>query len=67
MWVTYEESIEMYAQFLNARYGTRAMNEARNKAKSLEQQGDYKGQKAWNDVADAIDRRGHENLGALHR
>ena len=61
MWtITKAEAIEMYARFWTARYGTTASGSARRMAKSFEEKGDQKGNEAWTQVADAIERRQHE-------
>jgi hypothetical protein len=58
MWIaTKAEAVEMYARFWVSRYGHTASVSARKMAASLKNGGDLEGYTAWNEVADAIDRR----------
>jgi hypothetical protein len=68
MWIpTQAEGIEMFARFWTARRGKRASNSARKIAKSFELKGDLEGQKAWDNVADAIERREQESRRAVRQ
>ena len=68
MWIpTQAEGIEMFARFWSARHGVRASDSARKIAKSFELNGDLEGQKAWDKVADVIERREQESRRAVRQ
>lgn len=68
MWVpTKTETVEMYARFWVSRYGYSASTSARKMAASLKNKGDLGGYKAWNEVADVIDRRKQNEHRAIHQ
>jgi hypothetical protein len=68
MWLpTKVEAVEMYARHWAARFGTAASKSAREMAASLEQMGDADGHKAWNDVAEVIERRERDKRGTTHQ
>ena len=57
MWLpTQDEAVLIFAQFLKARHGAAASKLAREKAGTLQGEGDGEGYKIWNSVADAVDR-----------
>ena len=67
MWnVTRDEAVEMYARFWTARHGKSAGALARKTAHSLENAGDVEGQKIWNEVAGAVERRLQDKSEAVH-
>ncbi len=68
MWMpTKAETVEMYARFWASRYGHTASISARKMAASLKNKGDLEGYKAWNEVANAIDRRKQNEHRATHQ
>ena len=57
MWMpTEDEAVEMFARYLVARHKAGASPRARQKAESLKSQGDLRGHKIWNAVADTAER-----------
>ena len=64
MSVSHEDTV-MYARFLLARYGARALHAARKRAQKLEVRGDLEGCKVWNSVVIEVQRRaGHNARGS---
>lgn len=58
MQFTTKDAVEIYARFCQARFGSKASEEVRNRAKRLQQQGDLDGYKIWNQVAAEIEANG---------
>lgn len=66
---TRADAVEMYARFCLSRYGELATKRVATRAKNLAVSGDLEGEKIWNEVGQAIQKRlsgdaGKEN--ALH-
>lgn len=54
MWITHEDAVVMYAKFCRAHYGFNAHQKVKNRAKQLAENGDFEGEKIWNQVAAEI-------------
>ena len=54
--ITADEAVEMYAQFLVARYGRRASKRARERAISLHETATRRGYEICSKVAETVDR-----------
>ena len=56
MWATRKDAVVMYAKFCRAPYGFNAYQKVTNRAKQLAQNGDFEGEKVWNEVAAEIEK-----------
>ena len=56
MWITSDEAVVMFARYCHARFGKKAVQEVRTKARKLKKRGDIEGHDIWNRVADVIER-----------
>jgi hypothetical protein len=67
MWMpTEDEAVEMFARHFAARHMAGASPRAREKAESLKSQGDLRGHKVWNSVANTVERLRQERRQAKH-
>jgi len=51
MWITHRDAVVMYAKFCRAHYGFNAQQRVKTRARELAQNGDFDGEKIWNEVA----------------
>jgi len=56
MWITREEAIVMYAKFCRSHYGFNAYQKVKERASQLADDGDFEGEKIWNQVATEIEK-----------
>jgi hypothetical protein len=56
MWITTDQAVSMFARYCRARFGKKAIQEVRAKAKALQKRGDLEGHDVWNRVADEIEK-----------
>jgi len=56
MWITLDEAIVMFARYCRARFGDKAADQVRAKAKLLQKRGDTEGHRVWMKVAEEIDK-----------
>jgi hypothetical protein len=61
MWITHRDAIVMYAKFCRAHYGFNAHQKVRKRAKELAQNGDFDGEKIWNEVAAEIENASQQS------
>ncbi len=65
MWtVSQAEATEMYARYFEARHRSAAGKRARETARALKSKGDPRGERAWIDVAETIERHARERQAA---
>jgi len=58
MWnVSIDQAAEMYARFIQARYGSKALEMAASKTAELRRTGDTEGERVWAKVKHAIEQR----------
>ena len=55
MWITHRDAVVMYAKFCRAHYGFNACQRVKKRAKEFGQNGDFEGEKIWNEVAAEIE------------
>jgi hypothetical protein len=56
MHITSSEAVTMFARYCHARFGKKAPQKIRDKAKALKRRGDDQGHDVWNKVADEIEK-----------
>ena len=56
MWITREEAIVMYAKFCRSHYEFNAYQKVKERASQLADDGDFEGEKIWNQVAAEIEK-----------
>ena len=55
MWITHRDAVVMYAKFCRAHYGLNAHQKVKKRAQELGRNGDFDGEKIWNEVAAEIE------------
>jgi hypothetical protein len=60
MHITPDEAVSMFARYCRARFGKKAVQKVRARAKSLKNRGDGPGYEIWNRVADEIQKNKSE-------
>jgi hypothetical protein len=56
MRITSDEAVVMFARYCRARFGIKASEQVRAKAKKLKERGDIEGHEIWNKVAQEIEK-----------
>jgi len=56
MHITRDEAVAMFARYCRARFGKKAVQKVRARAKALKSRGDGEGHEIWNKVADEIEK-----------